>query len=283
MPSLQVSVPGQATTSTIVPAPALAEADRLQFLVQRGHVFVRHPAEHDVLLDGRAGSGRTRTCATRSASWRHLVGRRVAQRAGDGDGRVAGLPLAVDVGLDPAVVRLAELLAVDAELDHLRPGFARRFARSGGSRRRTSASRPGLPASCAALRRRARGTSRCRASATTNFSRALLRFFFSPSRAKTRPIARAQRQQFFFGTELRQQLRLVRHRAEAAADVELEAADFLAVDHLAWRRCRRGRAWLTSAHASCLQPENAILNLRPKSCVSRVAEQVERDRPWRRA
>ena len=52
----------------------------------------------------------------------------------------------------------------------------------------------------------------------------MLRFFFSPYLAKTRPIARHKRQQFFLRHELREQLRLLRHGAEAAADVELEAA-----------------------------------------------------------
>ena len=51
MPSLQVSVPGQEATSTMVPAPGVAESGCLQFLVERGKVGLAHPAQHDVLLD----------------------------------------------------------------------------------------------------------------------------------------------------------------------------------------------------------------------------------------
>ena len=59
--------------------------------------------------------------------------------------------------------------------------------------------------------------------------RAVLRFFFSPSRAKHAGDGLRQRQQFFFGQEFFEELGLMRHRAEPAADVDLEAAPQLAV------------------------------------------------------
>ena len=54
--------------------------------------------------------------------------------------------------------------------------------------------------------------------------RARSRCFFSPSRAKTREIACVSRQQFFLGKKLVEQLRVVRHGAQTAADIEFEAA-----------------------------------------------------------
>ena len=51
MPSLQVSVPGQATTSTIVPAPGQIQVGCLQLAVQGRKIGLAHPAENDVLLD----------------------------------------------------------------------------------------------------------------------------------------------------------------------------------------------------------------------------------------
>ena len=59
--------------------------------------------------------------------------------------------------------------------------------------------------------------------------RARLRFFFSPSRAKTRAMACASGSISSGGDERVEQLRLVGHGAQAAADVHLEAALLLAV------------------------------------------------------
>ena len=81
MPSLQVSVPGQATTSTIVPAPGFAQADGLQFVVQIDGLVVRNPAA--------ARCSARRWCAHVPPAYRagdvgqraHLVRCQIAQRA----------------------------------------------------------------------------------------------------------------------------------------------------------------------------------------------------------
>ena len=81
---------------------------------------------------------------------------------------------------------------------------------------------------------------------TRNFRRAVLRFFFSPSRAKTRRDRLRDRQDLFFGTEFVEQLGLMRDGAQAAADVEFEAALRLAVvsrvTAMAPRSCSRTSA-----------------------------------------
>ena len=55
MPSLQVSVPGQAVMSASVPAPACAQASGHQLGIQGWQVGLADPAQHDVLLDRGAG------------------------------------------------------------------------------------------------------------------------------------------------------------------------------------------------------------------------------------
>ena len=82
-----------------------------------------------------------------------------------------------------------------------------------------------------------------------------------------------ERQQFFFGHELVEQLGLVRHGAEAAADVELEAALDLPSTR-ASRRCRRGRAVVTSAAGLSLAAGEGDLEL--------AAEVLDRDGPSRK-
>ena len=108
----------------------------------------------------------------------------------------------------------------------------------------------------------------------------------SPSRrgARTRgTIGLRQRQQLLLGQELVEQLRGVRHRAEPAADVELEAA---------LRPCRRPRAccamqprsWkLVRPQAFVLAAGERDLELAPEVLRVVVAEQEERRARWRRA
>ena len=100
MPSLQVSVPGQAATSTMVPAPGVGQARCLQLGVERGQIRLAHPAEHEILLDGGA-DGLLDVLAREVGQRAQLVGGDIAQRQRDRDGRVARLPLLVDVGRVP--------------------------------------------------------------------------------------------------------------------------------------------------------------------------------------
>ena len=154
MPSLQVSVPGQAVTSTIVPAPARSRPTCLELRVERGNIRFADPAEHQVLLDGQphvpagvpVGEMRERP---------HLVGRQIAQRAGDGDDGVTLLPLRVDVGLGPL---RRNLRAWPRRSDASAASPVLRGTR--GSRRNISAT-TGLPASCGVLPRPPCGTPRC--------------------------------------------------------------------------------------------------------------------------
>ena len=93
MPSLQVSVPGQAETSTIVPAPPVREADRFELVVQIDQFSAGHPAEDHVLVDRRAGMI-ARVSLRRSGELADLLAGSIAEGQGDGHDRVAGLPLA---------------------------------------------------------------------------------------------------------------------------------------------------------------------------------------------
>ena len=243
---------------------ALAQADRLQLFVQVGTCSSLAPSGARCSARRSCGQWSEAYLCTRSASSRICSADASPSGQRDGHGRVAGLALAVDVGLDPLVVLGAELLAVDAELDHLRPGLARRLVPLGDL---VEVLAPATGSS--GIVRSSSSTSRRNSSmpsfCTRNFSAGLVAVLLLAQPGEDAADGAGQRQQLFLGDELGEQLRLVRHGAEAAADVELEAADFLAVDRPAWRRCRRGRGWLTRAQASCSQPEKAILNLRPKS------------------
>ena len=55
IPSLQESVPGQLTTSVISSAPASPRPELAQLLPDLVDRLVAHPAQHEVLVHGRAG------------------------------------------------------------------------------------------------------------------------------------------------------------------------------------------------------------------------------------
>ncbi len=77
-----------------------------------------------------------------------------------------------------------------------------------------------------------------------------------------------QRQEFFFGNKRLEELGLLRHGAEAAADVDFESAFLfpfsMRVDGDAAHVVHVGQGRRPLA----LQPEKAILNFRPKPCAS---------------
>ena len=107
--------------------------------------------------------------------------------------------------------------------------------------------------------------------------RAVLRFFFSPRRAKTRAIACASGQQFLFGHEIGEQLGLLRHGAEAAADVDLEAALPLPV-HLSQRRHRADIVHVRQRAGLFAAARKGDLELAPEVLRVGMAEQEIRQR-----
>ena len=90
MPSLQVSVPGQATMSTMWLAPGSGKAHGLEIAIEIADVGLADPAEHEVLLDG--GANRAVGVPPDDVGQRaHLVGGDVAERQHDGRRHVARL------------------------------------------------------------------------------------------------------------------------------------------------------------------------------------------------
>ena len=96
MPSLQESVPGQLTTSVISRAPDSASPSSRQAPPDVVDGLVADPAEHEVLLDGRAGEAAGEVAHDRREA-AELLGREVPARDLHDDGRIAGLPLRLDV------------------------------------------------------------------------------------------------------------------------------------------------------------------------------------------
>jgi len=115
---------------------------------------------------------------------------------------------------------------------------------------------------------------------TTNLSRPSGGFSFPPEPGNARLPEPADRSSSS-GTNASNSLAWCGTRAEPAAHVQLEPALLVALDHLldgyAAKVVDRNRP-----QASCLQPENAILNFRPKSCVSGCPTGKRRLR-WRTA
>ena len=261
MPSLQVSVPGQAVTSTIVPAPGRARPIGLQLRVERRQVGLAHPAQDDVLLD-RGADGVADVAARDVAPARRIWSDGdVAERQRDGGHGVAGLPLAVDVGVR-ATPRSPRAAAAPLSGTAGARAASRRSASTSWQVRRSSAS------SCGQDRRAPRRTRRRNSSmpsfATRNLMRARLRLFFSPRRAKTRAIACDRRQQLLHRAGPRRAAWPGAARCPGRRRRRGRSRGALAVHDLA-RRWRRSRACITRPQASPAQPEKAILNLRPKS------------------
>ena len=137
MPSLHVSVPGQAVMSARGPGSGPAEPDGRQLAIQGGQVGLAHPAQDDVLLDRRPH--RAADVPPRQIGQpAHLTGGQVAERQCDGDGGVTGLALAVDVGARPAreaVRAAARRPPPPAGAAARLPAARRRGARSSAGRR----------------------------------------------------------------------------------------------------------------------------------------------------
>ena len=209
-----------------------------------------------------------------SASCARLVGGEVAERQRDGRHGVAGLALAVDVGREPLVdsprprarrstagtaSRAAALVEVARRSGRyeVQRSSCGRIARSSSTRRRNS-SMPSL--------------------ATRNLMRARLRFAFSPRRAKTRAIACTAGSSSSTGAVLVEQLGLVRRGAEAAADVEVEAAALDAVHAPSLRAMAPKSCIITSPQASPRAAGEGDLELAPEVLAVRVAEQEAEER-----
>ena len=110
---------------------------------------------------------------------------------------------------------------------------------------------------------------------TRNLIRARARLRFSPRRANTRADRLRDRQQLFLRQELVEQLRLVRHRAEAAADVELEAA--LPLPSTIWVLAMAPRSWMfVRPQAFCCAAREGDLELAAEVLRVGVAQQEER-------
>ena len=248
--------------SPMVPAPASARSMRRERRVDRGQVGLADPAQEHVLLDGRAH--RVAGEAARDVGERApLLGRQVAERQRDDRHHVARLALRDDVRLAPA-----------REARRVRPG-GQRARRADAASRRWRAGRPGTPSSAdrgAAWRApRARGawSLRCPSFLTTNLkprARAVLRARRGARRRGSWPARSA-------GALPRAGTR--RRAAPLAARRRGRRPRTSSKPRFTSRRRRRAcarwrpRSWkFVRPHALSLQPENATLNLRPKSCVS---------------
>ena len=100
IPSLQVSVPGQDTTSTIVPAPASAKSAAFRSLYSAGRsasLTQRRTMFCSTVVRMRFPRVLARDIGERA----QLVRRDVAERQADGHGRIARLPLPVDIRVVP--------------------------------------------------------------------------------------------------------------------------------------------------------------------------------------
>ena len=205
----------------MVPAPGCVQSDALQFLIELRQIGFAHPSQQHVLFDRGAD-----TVAAESArnlrQFAHLPGREIAQRQRDGSDNVAFLLLAIDVRGIPRIKTFGPLLSVQV---------ARRLQRFLG---------------VAIQIRQIAGPSRIVRQNLSLFEHQPAELFDAQLGdqeldARLRAIlllteprkdagnGLSDRQQFFFRKKRIEELRIVRHRAEPAADIEFEAAFLLAV------------------------------------------------------
>ncbi len=218
---MQVSVPGQAVMSPIVPAPAAAEADGHQSLVHRREVGLADPAKQHVLIRGGAHGVAGKSTGQVGEGARLLRGEVAEGQGHEGHG-VARLALRNHVGVTPG------LEAGRVGSGRQRAGWMQRLLVGGvqiGQERRPA----GIAAQLGPLFEH---------QPLRLFEAELLHHELEPGPRPVRPLAEAREhaphrlgdgQQLLFRKEGVEQLRRLRHGPEAPADHQLEPALRLAV------------------------------------------------------
>ena len=283
MPSLQVSVPGAGGDVDDGTGARGRQVRSLEVVVQRRQIVGAHPAQHQVLLHGGA-HGLLDVRAGDVGQRAHLRRGDVAERQRDGHRGVAGLALRVDVGAQPlGVVAAARGRGCQIDVARLpqRQFLERlRLLEVGGPARIVAELGALLPHQPLELLDPQLGNQEldaCRGAV------ALL------SEARVNPRDRLRDRQQFLGSQSAKvaansraafavHLGLMRHRAEAAADVQLEAALRFAV-HLAGHR---HGAQVVHAHQSARLVAAAgegHLELAPEVLHVGMAEQEVGQRP----